>query len=112
MLEKTGTRWSAATVGVAAAEDLQRASNTPVMAVGSRVGGGSGPSLAQFQRYVANGQVRFFVTGHWSGGAGHRGGGEAQVERWVADNYDGEKVGGLTVYDLSKPPTGKPPNAS
>jgi hypothetical protein len=108
ILQEAGTRWSAATVGTGAAEDLQRASGTAVMTIGSRAGGNAGPSLAQFQRYVASGQVHYFVTGAAKGGATRSGGGSAQIERWVAENYKGEEVGALTVYDLTKPPSGRP----
>ncbi|PRC54562.1 glycosyl transferase, partial [Mycobacterium sp. ITM-2017-0098] len=70
-----------------------------VMAIGGFTGGDNAPTLEQFQTYVADGQVRYFIAG------GHRGpGGDAgvaaEITSWVEQNFTAMDVGGSTVYDL------------
>ena len=55
---------------------LQLASGVPVMPMGGFMGSDPAPTLAQFQEYVATGQVRYFVEGGGPGGGmGGPGGG-------------------------------------
>ena len=42
------------------------------MAIGGFTGGDHSPTLAQFQEYVADGQVRYFIAGERFGPPGHR----------------------------------------
>ncbi len=114
LLQAAGTKWSAATVGTMQAAPLALASGTDVMAIGGFSGGDPAPSQAQFQSYVAAGQVHYFLAGDRFGGgpgdgsddAGARRGGErggSTISAWVEQHYTATTVGGRTVYDLTKP---------
>jgi len=98
LLKAAGTRWAAATVGSGTAATLQLASGEPVMAIGGFNGGDPAPTLAAFQKYVADGDVRYFVSGGGGGGGGDRG--NSEIATWVAANYTATTIGGQTVYDL------------
>lgn len=92
-------RWAAATVGSMTAGDLQLQTGASVMAIGGFTGSDDSPTLEQFQQYVTDGQVRYFIAG------GHRGpggdtGSAAQITAWVEQNFPPADVGGATVYDL------------
>ncbi len=56
-----GYRWAAATVGSESAAPLQLASGKPVMAIGGFNGTDGTPTLAQFERMVAAGEMHYFV---------------------------------------------------
>jgi len=111
LLQRAGTKWSAATVGTMQAAPLALASETDVMAIGGFSGGDPAPSLARFQAYVAAGQVHYFLAGGGFGGGsgdptGARRGGErdgSTISAWVEQHYTPTTVGGRTVYDLTKP---------
>jgi hypothetical protein len=98
LLQKAGTRWAAATVGSGTAASLQLASAEPVMSIGGFNGGDPAPTLAAFKEYVADGDVRYFVSGGDGGGGGGRG--NSEIATWVAATYTATTVGGQTVYDL------------
>ena len=53
----------AAAVGANNAAGYQLASQQPVMAIGGFNGSDPSPTLAQFQQYVADGQVHWFIDG-------------------------------------------------
>jgi hypothetical protein len=63
--------------------------------------------LAQFQQYVADGQVRYFLVGNGHGGRGgpheNRAGAGKDITSWVAQNFAKSDVDGTTVYDLESP---------
>jgi len=107
MLAATTTRWAAATSGAQSAAPLELASGRPVIGIGGFTGGDPAPTLAQFQGYVAAGEVRYFVVGgleEGKAGAGARGGAAgtgAEISAWVAGHFGPTTVGGATVYDLS-----------
>jgi 4-amino-4-deoxy-L-arabinose transferase-like glycosyltransferase len=98
LLRATTTTWAAATVGANAQAALQLGSGRAVIAIGGWNGSDPAPTLAEFQRYVAAGQVAYFVAGGGTGGG--PGGGTGAIARWVAQNYTATTVGGTTVYDL------------
>lgn len=95
--------WVAATVGSNAAAGYQLATQRPVMAIGGFNGSDPSPTLAEFQRYVADGEIHFFIA---SGGMGAMGGSAGatgtgtEIEQWVEANFTAATVGGVTVYDL------------
>ncbi len=96
-----GYRWAAATVGSESAAPLQLASGEPVMAIGGFNGTDGTPSLAEFERLVAAGEIHYFVGANQSsfgGGSGPA----AQITAWVRAHFKAETVGGETVYDLSR----------
>jgi hypothetical protein len=97
----TGYRWAAATIGAESAAPLQLASGKPVMAVGGFNGTDDAPTLAEFQRMVAAGEIHYFVGANqasFGGGSGPA----AQITAWVRAHFTAETVGGVTVYDLTK----------
>jgi hypothetical protein len=73
------------------------ASGKSVMAIGGFNGGDPAPTLAQFQQYVAEGKISYYVAGGRGGGFG---GGSSDIATWVAAHYQAKTVGGSTVYDL------------
>jgi 4-amino-4-deoxy-L-arabinose transferase-like glycosyltransferase len=96
-----GYRWAAATVGSESAAPLQLASGDPVMAIGGFNGSDGAPTLAEFQRMVAAGEIHYFVGANqasFGGGSGAA----AQITAWVRAYFTAETVGGVTVYDLTR----------
>ena len=96
----SGYRWVAAAVGSNSAAGYQLASGEPVMAIGGFNGSDPSPTLAQFQEYVAEGKIHYFLGG---GGLQANGGSQAaqEIASWVEENFTATTVGGTTVYDLS-----------
>jgi 4-amino-4-deoxy-L-arabinose transferase-like glycosyltransferase len=94
--------WVAATTGSQSAAGYQLATGDPVMAIGGFNGGDDSPTLAQFQQYVADGKIHYYLAGGGMGGGGRGGqGSAAEIADWVAANYTATTVGGVTVYDLT-----------
>ena len=92
--------WVAAAVGANNAAGYQLATQRPVMAIGGFNGSDPSPTLEQFQQYVRDGKIHYFI----SGGLGRSNGGSDSGQRiaaWVADNFTATTVGGTTLYDLS-----------
>jgi hypothetical protein len=94
--------WVAAAVGSNSAAGVQLATGDPVMPIGGFNGSDPSPTLAQFQQYVAEGRIHYFLGGGRMGG-GSMGGSDAarQISAWVQANFDATSVGGTTVYDLT-----------
>ncbi|MET8090634.1 glycosyltransferase family 39 protein [Micromonospora sp. NPDC005220] len=92
--------WVAATIGSNNASGYQLATGDPVMPIGGFNGSDPSPTLAQFQRYVADGKIHYFVGG---GGFRANGGSSAsqEIAAWVAERFTAQTVDGVTVYDLS-----------
>jgi 4-amino-4-deoxy-L-arabinose transferase-like glycosyltransferase len=98
-------RWVAATVGSQNAAGLQLGTGLPVMAIGGFNGSDPSPTLAQFQQYVANGDIHYFAGGS-TGGRGGPGGGSGNgtaIATWVQENFTQVTIGGSTFYDLTQP---------
>jgi 4-amino-4-deoxy-L-arabinose transferase-like glycosyltransferase len=107
LLQATSTRWAVATVGAQSAATLELSSGKAVMAIGGFTGSDPAPTLAQFERDVADGSVRYFIAGGMGGGTG---GGVSsstgqQITTWVESHFTTVTVGGQTVYDLTQPIT-------
>ncbi|MEU7814975.1 glycosyltransferase family 39 protein [Pseudonocardia sp. NPDC049154] len=104
LLQNAGTRWAAATTGSQGAASMELASGASVMAMGGFTGSDPYPTLQQFQQYVANGEIRYLVTGGgMGGGPGGRGRATSEITTWVEQHYTPTTVGGRTVYDLATP---------
>jgi 4-amino-4-deoxy-L-arabinose transferase-like glycosyltransferase len=97
--------WVAATVNSNNAAGYQLGSDEPVMAIGGFNGTDPAPTLAQFEKYVAEGKVHYFIAGgggFGGGGAGARASDDAsQISSWVEAHFASQTVGGVTVYDLT-----------
>jgi len=105
LLQASTTRWAAATVGAQSAASLELASGTSVIAIGGVTGSDPAPTPAQFQAYVAAGDVHYFIAGGNGGGPGGSGSG-SDIAAWVAAHYTATTVGGSTVYDLTQAAAG------
>ncbi|MFL0292905.1 ArnT family glycosyltransferase [Mycobacterium sp. SMC-18] len=101
-------RWTAAVVGSNNAAGYQLAARVPVMAVGGFNGTDPAPTLAQFQQYVAAGQIHYFIEGDVNMGWGRHGqDGSKQESRqiagWVREHFTATTVDNTVVYDLTQP---------
>ncbi|MGH9122265.1 MAG: glycosyl transferase, partial [Acidimicrobiales bacterium] len=98
--------WVAATVGANQAAGYQLATGDPIMAIGGFNGTDPTPTLAQFERYVSEGKIKWFVAGG-EGGGGLVGGGTSstarQIASWVEAHYTAQTVGNITAYNLIAP---------
>lgn len=99
--------WAAAVIGSNNAAGYQLASGAPVMAVGGFNGTDPAPTLGQFQRYVADRKIHYFIRGkmmlgHWGGGTS--GSQEsADIADWVETHYTPLTVDNVVIYDLTQP---------
>ena len=100
--------WVAAVVGSNNAAGYQLASGAPIMAVGGFNGTDPSPTLEEFQRYVADRQIHYFIRGkmmigHWGGTAtgSHE---SADIAEWVETHYTPQTVDRVIIYDLTQPP--------
>jgi 4-amino-4-deoxy-L-arabinose transferase-like glycosyltransferase len=110
--------WAAATVNSNNAAGYQLGSREPVMAIGGFNGTDPAPTLAQFEQYVSEGKIHYFISsgggfgGGGFGGGGFGGGGfggattgsaddASQITSWVESHFTAETVGGVTVYNLT-----------
>jgi 4-amino-4-deoxy-L-arabinose transferase-like glycosyltransferase len=100
-------KWVAATVNSNSAAGYQLASDEPVMAIGGFNGTDPTPTLSQFEKYVAAGEIHYFISGGSAGGFGGGGAGggssddASKITTWVEAHFTAKTVGGTTVYDLT-----------
>jgi 4-amino-4-deoxy-L-arabinose transferase-like glycosyltransferase len=107
MLRNTHTDWSAAINRSSAAAGLELATNTAVMAIGGFGGSDPVPTLAQFQQYVADHRITYYVAPSSEKRPGGFGGNShTDITDWVAANFTPIKAGSATVYDLTAPAKG------
>ena len=77
------------------------------MGIGGFTGSDPSPTLAQFQAYVAAGEISYFIAGVGGGGGfggvarGGSTGAGSEIQAWVEANFTATTVGGTTVYDLT-----------
>jgi 4-amino-4-deoxy-L-arabinose transferase-like glycosyltransferase len=102
LVDGAENRWAAATVGSMTASSLELKTGASIMAIGGFAGSDNSPTLAQFQAYVADGQVRYFIASDRGGPPGDRSGNSSEITTWVQQNFTPIDVGGTTVYDLEK----------
>src|SRR5207245_3355017 len=95
----------AATIDANNAAGYQLATGDPVMAIGGFNGTDPTPTLAQFQQYVRDGKIHYFIAGGGGPGSGSASSSAssnaAQIAAWVQQNFAATSVGGVTVYDLT-----------
>jgi Dolichyl-phosphate-mannose-protein mannosyltransferase len=94
-------RWVAAATGSNNAAGIQLASGEPVMAIGGFNGSDPAPTLAQFETWVSQGRIHYFIAS--SGFGGQMGGSQdaSEIATWVQQNFTATTIGGQTVYDLT-----------
>ena len=71
----------AATTNSNSAAGYQLASDDPVMAIGGFNGTDPAPSLAQFEKYVTEGRIHYYISGGRGLGAGGFGGAQRRYQR-------------------------------
>ncbi|MBX7552831.1 glycosyltransferase family 39 protein [Streptomyces sp. tea 10] len=100
--------WVAASIGSQNAAGYQLATGDPVMAIGGFNGTDPSPTLAQFEKYVADGRIHYFIAGGgMGGGMGTSSNGSAsQISSWVQRNFEKVTVGSATFYDLTRKKSG------
>ena len=94
-------RWVAAAIGSNNAAGLQLATGEPVMAIGGFNGSDPAPTLAQFEDWVAAGQIHYFIGGSGFGGQSGGSADASEIASWVRSHYTATTIGGQTVYDLT-----------
>lgn len=99
LVESAENRWAAASIGSMTAGELELQTGASVMAIGGFTGGDNSPTLQQFQDYVADGQVRYFIAGEHRGPGGDSSS-SSLITSWVEQNFEPMDVGGATVFDL------------
>lgn len=113
--------WAAAAIGSQNAASYQLASGAPVMPIGGFNGSDPSPTLEQFQQYVRDGKIHWFIgqgtstdaagagaaeggMGGMGGGRGGPGGGTSSaIETWIKATFKASTIGGATFYDLTAP---------
>jgi 4-amino-4-deoxy-L-arabinose transferase-like glycosyltransferase len=92
--------WIAATVGANSAAGYQLATDDPVMAIGGFNGTDPAPTLAEFEKYVSEHKIHWYIatSGAGSGGSGTVAG---EITTWVEAHFKAQTVDGTTMYDLS-----------
>jgi 4-amino-4-deoxy-L-arabinose transferase-like glycosyltransferase len=91
--------WVAATVGANNASGYQLATQDPVMPIGGFNGTDPSPTLQQFETYVQQGKIHYFIAGGLGGGSSSA----SQIASWVEQNFTAQTIGGVTLYDLTTP---------
>jgi hypothetical protein len=75
-----------------------------VMAIGGFNGSDPSPTLGQFQQYVRESRVHYFLGGDLmredSGGSTSQ-----QISAWVEKSFRSTTLDGVTLYDLTRPVT-------
>ena len=95
-------KWVAATSGSQNAATLELATGgDPVMAIGGFSGQGGNLTLAQFESYVAAGDIHYYIASGGQGGGPGGGGNSSEITSWVESHFTSSTIGGTTVYDLT-----------
>jgi len=103
-LEKTTTRWAATVEGSGSAATLELASGgKAVMAMGGFTGSDPAPTLAEFEKWVTDGDITYYLAGGGMGGGPGGRGSSSQITTWVEAHYKSATIGGETVYLLLQP---------
>jgi 4-amino-4-deoxy-L-arabinose transferase-like glycosyltransferase len=95
--------WVAATVGANNAAGYQLAAQLPVLPIGGFNGTDPAPTLGQFQQWVADGQIHWFITGGVGFGANSGSSISSEITSWVESHFVSTTVDGVTLYDLTQP---------
>ena len=106
--------WVAATDGANQAAGYQLATGDAVMPIGGFSARDPSPTLAQFQRYVADRRIHYYIEGRRPDARTGWGAGETdrsqrtvteadKIGDWVKHTFTASTVDGATVYDLTRP---------
>jgi 4-amino-4-deoxy-L-arabinose transferase-like glycosyltransferase len=102
LLEKNADHhtWAAAAIGAQNAASYQLSTGEPVMAIGGFNGTDPSPTLAEFEKYVEEGRIHYFIAGGGRGGGSD--GTSSQISSWVQENFEAVTVDGTAFYDLTR----------
>ncbi|MEO3860190.1 glycosyltransferase family 39 protein [Acrocarpospora sp. B8E8] len=107
--EAASYTWVAAAIGSQNASGYQLATGDQVMPIGGFNGSDPSPTLAQFQQYVADKRIHYFIGGDRGPMGGNDGDNAAsQISAWVTATFPATAVDGVTVYDLTSSPGATP----
>ncbi len=114
--------WVAATPGSTDAGYYQLATGDPVMALGGFGSSDPAPTLEQFQAYVADGRVHYYIESAGMTmpvGSSDEAGGQQlmppganddneanKIKAWVKQHYTAVTVDDVSLYDLTRPAAG------
>ncbi len=103
-----GYSWVAAASGSMGSSDYQLDSGAPVMPIGGFGGGDPSPTLEQFQQYVKDGRIHYYIDSPHPGMPGPEvdSGSKSEADRiadWVKEHFTAATVDGVTLYDLTAP---------
>jgi hypothetical protein len=70
------------------------------MAIGGFNGTDPSPTLAQFQQYVTDGRIHWFIAGGTGASSGSSA--SSEIAAWVEQIYPAQTIDGVTLYDLSR----------
>jgi len=101
--------WVAAAIGSIEASGYQLATGDSVMPIGGFAGADPAPTVQQFQQYVGEGRIHYFLESPHPGmpafptesGAKSE---SSQIRDWVTQHYTATSVDGVTLYDLTVSP--------
>lgn len=98
--------WVAAATGSMEASGYQLATGDPVMPIGGFAGADPAPTLQQFQNYVRDGRIHYYLESSHPdmpsfGGESGSTSESAQIREWVKQHYTATMEDGVTVYDLT-----------
>ena len=79
------------------------------MPIGGFNGSDPSPTLEQFQQWVAEGKIHYYIVSDGPGGGGRPGGqndgseenSSSAIQTWIEENYTAQTTDGVTMYDLS-----------
>ena len=79
------------------------------MAIGGFNGTDPSPTLQEFQRYVTDGKIHYFIRGRlmigqWGGGGASGSREAAAIAQWVQTHFAPTTVDRTTIYDLTQTP--------
>ena len=103
LVKGVDSRWAAATIGSMGASSLELKTGASIMAIGGFTGSDNSPTLEQFQGYVANHEVRYFISRGHDGPVRRESGSANDISTWVTQNFRPIDLAGTTVYDLDAP---------
>lgn len=107
----SGYTWVAAAKGSMDAAPYQLATARPVLPLGGFASGDPSPTLDQFQRYVAEHRVHYFIAPAHDGPQGLPGAGSERAEpteadkitEWITAGFRAVEIDGVTLYELTAP---------
>ncbi|KAA0082391.1 glycosyl transferase [Mycolicibacterium sp. P9-64] len=101
--------WVAATVGSTCAAGYQLATQKPVMSLGGFNGSDPSPTRKRFEQLVAAHAIHYFIAMTGDHRTDYRFGqhllDSGKIQQWVQMHFAPIVMGGVTIYDLTAPPT-------